>query len=284
MSYAVEVEGLTYVYPSGVKALNNVTLRVREGECAAILGPNGSGKTTLLLNIAGVLRGDGIVRVCGLDVRRHFKEVRRLVGLVFQNPDDQIFTLTVYDEVSFGLRSLGLPEDEVRKRVREVLEYLGLSGCEERSTLSLSFGEKKKVALASVLVLKPRVLLLDEPTLALDPGTREELIEILVRLRRERKTTILIATHDVDAVPLLADTVYVMSNGKIVSQGRPEDVLTDESLLARARLRPPHVSRLFLTLRRQGVPVKEVPLTVERACRTMLDLLKRCPQVDRSDL
>ena len=273
MSYVIEINNLTYTYPNGIKALNDISLKIREGECAAILGPNGSGKTTLLLNIIGILRGSGDVKVCGYDPRKDFDKVRKLIGFVFQNPENQLFTLTVYDEVSFTLRSLKLPDHEIKERVREILKLLKLEGYESRSIYSLSFGEMKKVALATVLVLRPKVLLLDEPTLALDPWIKFEIIEIMKRLNREYGITIVFTTHDVDLVPYVANYVYVMHQGRIIKEGKLNEVLTDKELLENIGLKLPTITEFFIKLKSIGLKVEEIPLTINEAVNQVMKLL-----------
>lgn len=274
MSYVIEVENLTYIYPNGIKALDNISLKVKEGDCVAIIGPNGSGKTTLLLNIVGILKGNGNIKVCGYDPRRDFNKVRKLIGFVFQNPEDQLFTLTVYDEISFTLKSLKIPDQEIRSRIQEVLKFLKLEGYESRSIYSLSFGEMKKVALATALVLKPKILLLDEPTLALDPWMKFEIIEIMKKLNREYGITIVFTTHDVDLVPYIANYVYVMYQGKIIKEGKPNEVLTDKKLLESIGLKIPIITEFFIRLKEFGFKINEIPITIEQALELMLNILK----------
>ncbi len=273
MPYIVEIENLSYTYPNGVKALNNITMKVKEGDCVAIIGPNGAGKTTLLLNMVGILRGAGKVKLYGLDVKKSFDKIRNYVGFVFQNPDDQLFTWTIYDEVSLSLRSLKMSEDEIRRRVKEVLDILGLSGYESRNTLSLSFGEKKKVALASVLVLKPKLLIIDEPTLGLDPDSRDEIVKIIKKLNIDYGITVIFTTHDIDVIPEIANYVYVLSSGELIAEGTPDNILTNENVLKRAGLRVPTVTKLFMELRNRGLRIEKLPLTINDALELLEELL-----------
>ncbi len=225
---AVAVESLTYSYPDGTRALDGLELAVSAEERVALLGANGAGKSTLLLHLNGILACSPQVKILGLTVeKRNLREIRRRVGLVFQNPDDQLFCPTVYDDVAFGPRNLGLAEAEVRDRVRESLDAVGFGEAGERTSFHLSVGQKKRVALASVLAMGCEVLVLDEPTSALDPRGRRELIALLGRIGR----TQLIATHDLDFVAQLCGRAVVMSRGRVVCDETPERVLGDPALL-----------------------------------------------------
>jgi len=264
---AVYTENLTYTYPNGVEALRGVSVKIPDKSCVFILGPNGSGKTTFLLCITGLLRGSGVVRIYGRDPWREFNETRKLIGLVLQDPDDQLFNLTVYDEIAYTLRSMRVPEDEIREQVKLIAEQLGVDHLLDRPVVSLSFGEKKKVALASVLVYRPRIIILDEPTLGLDPASREEMLLLLKDLKG--KFTLIITTHDIELAAELADTVYVFHSGKVAAVGKPEDILTDSDLLAKCCLRSPQITQLFLKL---GLNVKP-PIRLEEAVNILRKLL-----------
>ncbi|MFN7952432.1 MAG: ATP-binding cassette domain-containing protein [bacterium] len=225
---AVAVEALTYAYPDGTRALDALELAVAADERVALLGANGAGKSTLLLHLNGILACSPKVKILGLTVEKgNLREIRRRVGLVFQNPDDQLFCPTVYDDVAFGPRNLGLSEPEVRDRVRDSLDAVGFGDAAERTSFHLSVGQKKRVALASVLAMGCEVLVLDEPTSALDPRGRRELIALLRRIGR----TQLIATHDLDFVAQLCGRAVVLSRGKVVRDESPEAVLGDRALL-----------------------------------------------------
>ncbi len=212
---AITIRNLCYTYPDGTKVLEDVSLEVYEGERIAIVGPNGAGKTTLLLHLNGILRGsDGHVEVFGKNVDKVKKEeIIKEVGIVFQDPDDQLFMPTLFDDLAFGPINMGLKEDEVRERVEKTILSLGLTGYENRCPHHLSGGEKKKAALAAVMSMEPRILVLDEPTANLDPKSRAELIEIVNGLNEREGITVIMATHDVNAVPALADRVLVLNNG-----------------------------------------------------------------------
>jgi len=225
---AVEVRDLSFRYPDGTPALDQVSLQVARGERLALVGPNGAGKSTLLLHLNGLLQGRGLVRICGLTVeKRNLRAVRQKVGLVFQNPEDQLFCPTRRAEVSFGPRNLGLAEDEVGARVRRSMGLVGLAGCEDRLTHRLSWGEKKRAALAAVLALGAEILVVDEPAAFLDGRGRRELIALL----KDLGGTQIIATHDLALVEALCERVLVLSRGRIVAERTPRELCRDAALL-----------------------------------------------------
>lgn len=233
----IEACNLNYSYQDGQTALRDVTFRLEENETIAIIGPNGAGKSTLLQILVGLLKPQqGTITMAGLRVEeRHLKAIRKTAGLVFQNPDDQLFCPTVFDDVAFGPMNLGQTDEQVRQTVAESLKIVGLSGFESRLPHHLSEGEKKRIALASVLATSPEVLLLDEPTSGLDPGTRYELIGLLKRLPGAK----LIVTHDLDLAGELATRVMIMNKGEIKAFGEAGRLLADRHLLARNRLARP---------------------------------------------
>ena len=236
---AINVEGLAYAYPSGPLALAGIDLRVPEGESVALVGPNGAGKTTLFLCLSGVLRpARGRVEVGGLDIRdpAQRRYIPTKVGIVFQNSDDQLFNPTVFDDVAFGPLNLGLPADEVRARVAEALRQVGLEGFEERVPFHLAGGEKRRVALAGVLAMRPEVLLLDEPSLYLDPRGRRELIERINHLG----TTKVIAAHDLEFILATCTRAVLLDRGQIIADGPVRRVLADRALMEEHGLEVPH--------------------------------------------
>jgi cobalt/nickel transport system ATP-binding protein len=242
--------------------LRDVSLRIRPGERIAIVGANGAGKTTLLKALVGLLPVDGEVLAAGERVTNPKHAVAAGVGLVFQNPDDQLFAATVAEDVAFGPRNLGLDEAEVARRTREAIDRLGLGALADRAIETLSFGEKKRACLAGVLAMRPRVLLLDEPTAGLDPAGELELLRYFAELHRAG-ATLVCATHAMDLVPLLADRVLVLDAGSIAADGAPATLLRDAALLRRARLRTPLVAELGLAL--GWTPP---PITVDEARET----------------
>lgn len=219
---------LRYRYPDGTPALDGLDLEVYEGERLGLVGANGAGKSTLLLHLNGVLRGEGDVRVDGLEVdRKTLPRIRELVGLMFQNPDDQLFSTTVFDDVAFGPLQQGTGENELERRVHETLAAVGLEGFGGRTAYHLSLGEKKRVALATILVMNPRLLVLDEPTSGLDPRGRREIAALL----RELPVTQVIASHDLTLVRELCDRVAVLHRGTVAAVGEPEAILSDRDFL-----------------------------------------------------
>jgi len=241
MRPALEIRGLSYSYPDGTRALEGIDLKVFEGERVALVGPNGAGKTTLLLHLNGLLRGEGQIMVFGRPLdRRSLWTIRKEVGLVFQDPDDQLFMPQVFDDVAFGPLNLGLPEAEVRERVAEALRIVGMEGAAERPPHHLSLGERKRIALATVLAMRPRLLALDEPTGNLDPKGRRELIALLQRL----KGTLIIATHDLELVLELCPRAVLLYQGKVVADGLARELLGDERLMLAHGLEVPLSLRL----------------------------------------
>ena len=238
----LEFSGTHYAYPDGTEALRGVDLRVMPGERIALLGPNGAGKSTLMLHANGVLRASaGSVSVGGAAISDvTVRSVRARVGLVFQDPDDQLFMTTVYDDVAFGPRNMGLDRATAEERVHEALHAVELADVASKAGQHLSFGQKKRVALATVLSMRPDLLVLDEPTSNLDPRARRHMIELL----RGLNATMLVATHDMDLAWSLCDRAVVLDAGRIAAAGSREELLTDEALLSRHGLELPWAVRL----------------------------------------
>lgn len=226
---AVEIRGLEFSYPDGQVALRGVDLCVAPGERVAIVGPNGAGKSTLLLHLNGILKGQkGSVRVGDLEVKEpNLRKIRAAVGLVFQNPDDQLFSPTVFDDVAYGPLYMGLAEDQVRQRVTQALQQMNMQKYARRTSHHLSLGEKKRIAIATVLAMDPNVLVLDEPSAGLDPRARRTLITLLDKL----EPTMLISTHDLRLVRELCPRTVVLDEGHVVADGNTSVLLADESLL-----------------------------------------------------
>jgi cobalt transport protein ATP-binding subunit len=227
----VEVGALHYRYPSGIEALKGIDLKLRTGEKVALVGPNGAGKSTLLLHLNGILKAtSGTVRILGRDASsRGIGEVRSLVGLVFQNPDDQLFSPRVFEDVAYGPLYMGLPADEIKGRVGQALASVGMSGFEERRPHELSVGERKRIALATVLSMDPQLLALDEPSAGLDPRARRALIHLLEALPQ----AMLVSTHDMHLVNDLFPRMVIMDAGQIVADGPTSKLLDDVDLLQR---------------------------------------------------
>lgn len=237
MHHAIEIRDLKFAYPDGRQVLRGVTLRVPPDRKTALVGPNGAGKSTLLLHLNGLLQGEGEITVAGIPVPDgDLGRVRAAVGFVFQNPDDQLFSPTVFDDVAFGPLHMGLPEEEVRDRVAQALETVNMPDFAGRVSHHLSIGEKKRIAIATVLSMKPEILVLDEPTAGLDPRARRNLINYL----RDLPMTMLVSTHDMAMVAELFPSVAIMDEGQIVAEGLTSKILADKSLLERHGLEAPY--------------------------------------------
>jgi cobalt/nickel transport system ATP-binding protein len=237
MTPSLEVRDLAYAYPDGYQALYGVNLTVERRERVAVLGPNGAGKTTLVLHLNGILRpGHGSVTVAGLDVTgEHLLEIRRRVGVVFQDPDDQLFMPTVREDVAFGPANLGIRGDELDTRVRHALDQVGMLDYIDRPPHHLSFGQRRRVAVSTVLAMQPEILVLDEPSSNLDPASRRELADIL----RDLDLTTLMVTHDLPYALELCPCAVILDNGIIVANGPTHDLLCDDDLMRKHRLELP---------------------------------------------
>jgi cobalt/nickel transport system ATP-binding protein len=228
MHHSIEVEHLSYSYPDGHVALSDISLSIVPGEKAALVGPNGAGKSTLVLHLNGILSGQGKVRVCSLDVvKENLGRVRSQVGMVFQSPEDQLFSPTVFDDVAFGPLYQGLPAEEVQQRVDEALGAVHMDEYKKRVSHHLSVGEKKRIAIATVLSMRPEVLALDEPTAGLDPRARRSLIQLLDEL----PLTMLVSTHDMRMVGEILPRMIIMDEGRIVADGPTDMLMNDIALL-----------------------------------------------------
>ena len=234
---AVEIRGLTFAYPDGHLALAGVDLTIDPGERVAVLGPNGAGKTTLVLHLNGIHSPtSGEVRISGLPVAKpQLKEIRRRVGIVFQDPDDQLFMPTVRDDVAFGPANLGLRGAELDRRVVEALAAVGMADCADRPPHHLSFGQRRRVAAATVLAMRPDILVFDEPSSNLDPAARREFADIV----RSLDMTTLMVTHDLPYALELCDRAVILDEGRLVADGPTRDLLVDDDLMRSHRLELP---------------------------------------------
>jgi cobalt/nickel transport system ATP-binding protein len=237
MNTALEISDLTFSYPDGRQVLNSVNLQIDKGERVALLGPNGAGKTTLVMHLNGILLSDqGIVKVAGIKVdKENLFEVRKRVGLVFQDPDDQLFMTTVRDDVAFGPSNIGIQGEELNEVVDYALDQVKMKEFADRPPHHLSFGQRRRVAVATVLAMKPDILVLDEPSSNLDPASRRELAEILLNL----DVTIFMVTHDLPYALEICPRAAILNNGKIVADGNTRDLLGDEELMESNRLELP---------------------------------------------
>jgi cobalt transport protein ATP-binding subunit len=240
---AIEIENLRFTYRDGTPALRGVSFSVPRGACVGLIGPNGAGKSTLMLHLNGLLPekwngNEGVIRVAGQTLRPdNLQEIRRKVGLLFQDPNDQLFCPTVYEDVAFGPQQFNLNEDEIATRVADALQRVGLEGFERRAPHHLSGGEKRRVCLAGVLACQPEILVLDEPTSNLDPRGKRQLKTLL----RQIPITQIIATHDLELVAELCSHVIILNHGQVVAQGPTLDLLNDEALMLKHDLERPHI-------------------------------------------
>jgi cobalt/nickel transport system ATP-binding protein len=236
MHHSIEIEKLSYSYPDRHMALSNITLVVQPGEKVALVGPNGAGKSTLILHLNGILSGTGQVRICGLDVNKEtLGNIRAMVGMVFQSPEDQLFSPRVFDDVAYGPVYQGLPPEVIQERVAHALEAVGMSDYVQRVSHHLSMGEKKRIAIATVLSMEPEVLILDEPTAGLDPRSRRAFINLL----RELPLTMLVSSHDMLFVEELFPRMVILDEGRLVADGETGVLMRDEQLLAAHGLERP---------------------------------------------
>ncbi len=244
MAKIIKVANLNYRYPDGTIGLKDVSFEVEEGETLVIIGANGTGKSTLFMNLMGVLDGDGYIEIMGLTLNKeNLKEIRRRMGIVFQNPDDQLFCPTVMDDVSFGPLNLGWKSSEVISASQKALAFVGMEGYESRTSYHLSFGEKKRVAIATILSMNPKILLMDEPTSGLDPRSISKFINILYTLKSQERT-LLIVTHDIFLTQEVADRVLVFSEEKKpVAIGNYKEILSNYDLLLKNNLIHQHRHR-----------------------------------------
>ncbi len=228
MKEIIKIEKLEYTYPDGTKALKGIDLGIFEGESVGLIGPNGAGKSTLLLHLNGILRGGGEVEIIGLKIAdENLDIIRSKVGLVFQNPEDQLFMPTIFDDVAFGPINMGMKIEEIKVLVREALQKVDMFDSTDRISHHLSFGEKKKVSIASVLSMQPKVLVLDEPSSNLDPRSRRDLINLLNKFN----ITKIIATHDLKLVSDVCSRSIILDRGRIVADGTTKELLSNKSLL-----------------------------------------------------
>ncbi|NOY54265.1 MAG: ATP-binding cassette domain-containing protein [Deltaproteobacteria bacterium] len=270
------LERLSFTYPDGTKVLKEINLTIRKGDVVAVLGANGCGKTTLLKQLNGLLRPTaGEVRLEGRRVEEYpEREIFSTTGFVFQDPNDQVFSLTVEEDVAYGPRNLGLPEDTVERRVSRALERVEMTAHRGRPVAALSHGQRQRVGIAGVLAMEPKVLILDEPTSGLDPMGVRSIMTLLQRLNRETGLTLIVATHAVDLVPLYIGRIVIMSRGRIVREGSPSEALLSSSEMERCRLHLPHIAELMEALKEQDrFPLKKIPLTIGEARREIVKLV-----------
>ncbi len=273
------IEHLSHRYSDGTLALDDVSLNFERGERLALLGPNGSGKTTLLNHLNGILKPTlGNIYFDDKPVAYDAKSLlnlRKRVGFVFQDPNDQLFASSVKQDVAFGPLNLGYTPDHVKELVDEALSTVGMTDFKDKPPHFLSGGQKKRVALAGVLAMEPEIIIMDEPTSSLDPMATSGILHILRRLNKEKGISLVLATHDVDIVPLFADKLCILDRGKVVSQGTPKASFSDTELIRKVNLRSPRIAHLFEVLKKEdNLPVAdELPLTISEARKEILRLI-----------
>ncbi|MBI5142850.1 MAG: ATP-binding cassette domain-containing protein [Nitrospirae bacterium] len=270
---AIETRGLSYNYPDRTAALADINIAVKKGGFTGILGSNGSGKTTMLRCVDGLIRNfGGTVLIEGRDVKKLSpREIYSRMGLVFQNPDDQLFAGTLWEDVAFGPTNMGFASNEIDRRVKAALADVELDGLAGKSIQHLSFGQKKRACIAGLLAMGHGILLLDEPTAGLDPMGEYRMMRLLAKLNRENGTTILMATHSVDLVPLFLDELIILSRGQVHRHGSPEDVFTAPEEMAGVKLRLPQIAELIHELKhKDNIPFDRLPLTVGEARREII--------------
>lgn len=268
-SPVLSVKNLTYYYPKDKLALDDVSFDIYPGEKVAIVGPNGAGKTTLFLHMNSTIKSKGHIFIDGQDVADMNPTERvKKVGIMFADPDNQLFMPTVFDDVAFGPLNLGLSKDDVEQRVLEAMEMTGITELKNRVPHHLSLGQKKKVVLASIISMKPKVLILDEPTANLDPKSQRDVLNIVAKLNTEGMT-IVISTHDVNLLSELAERVYVL-NKKIIETGTPREIFSDSDLLSENNLEASDIFKFFRFLRSVGFNCEELPLSFDDAVNEIL--------------
>ena len=279
----IQIENLTYQYAHTDKpALVDINLSIKKGEYLAIIGPCGAGKTSLALSLNGIVPhmtvGEmrGKVLVDGIDTTQtQVRDLAHIVGMVFDNPEYQLSQSTVLSEMAIGLENIGIPRDEMLKRIVVALEIVGLSGLEERSPLALSGGQQQRLAIAAALSMYPKVLVLDEPTSNLDPMGKEEVFAVTARLNQEKQMTVVIVEHEVEVIASYADRVIVLDKGQIVNSGNVNDIFSDIDSLDGIGVRSPQVTAIASGLEKKGYHFENLPVTLDGADATFSDWLKQ---------
>lgn len=273
----IETKNLSFTYPDGTKALKNVNLQIKKGEKIAIMGPNGAGKSTLFSHFNGLTEPtSGHVEVDGEKIifdREELLKVRQKVGIVFQNPNDQLFAPTVKEDVAFGPMNLGLDYDEVKNRITEALEMVGMSGFEDKTPHHLSGGQQKRVAIAGIIAMRPEIMILDEPTAGLDPEGVDKVLNILNKLNDEGMS-IVVSSHDIEMINHFADRIFVLYDGEIIAQGDKHHIFSDKKLIKKAHLRNPVTTEILYKLKENGIDVDTEKITVDEAVEEILKKIK----------
>lgn len=273
----LETKNLSFTYPDGTKALKNINIQIKKGEKIAIIGPNGAGKSTLFSHFNGLTEPtSGHVEIDGEKIifnREELLKVRQKVGIVFQDPNDQLFAPTVKEDVAFGPMNLGLDYDEVKTRITESLEMVGMKGFEDKTPHHLSGGQQKRVAIAGIIAMRPEIMILDEPTAGLDPEGVDKVLTILNDLNSEGMS-IVISSHDIEMVNQFADKIFVLYDGEIIAQGDKHQIFSDKELIKKTHLRPPVTTEILYKLKENGLDVDTEKITVDETVKEILNTKK----------
>ncbi len=268
---SIETRDISYHYPNGSNVLEKINFKVEKGSKVALLGANGAGKSTLFLHFNGIIKPTtGTLYIDGEEVKydnKSLMKLRQKIGIVFQNPDDQLIAPTVMEDVAYGPLNIGLSKEEIKERVKESLKQVGMEGFEKIAPHQLSGGQKKRVAIAGILAMQPEIMVLDEPTSGLDPRGASQIMKLLYKLN-EKGITIVISTHDVDMVPLYASKVYIMSAGHIIKEGTPREIFSDVKNIRDSNLRLPRIAHLMEILDKEDNEIfckPPYPLTIGEA-------------------
>lgn len=269
----LSTENLSFTYPDGTQALKNINIEIEKGEKVAIIGPNGAGKSTLFSHFNGLTEPtSGCVKIEGKPIsfeKDELLKVRQKVGIVFQDPNDQLFAPTVKEDIAFGPMNLGLSYDEVEKRVEDALKMVGMENYENKTPHHLSGGQQKRIAIAGIIAMKPELMILDEPTAGLDPDGVEKVLNIMNQLNEEGMTLI-ISSHDIDMISKYADKIFVLYNGEIIESGNKNKIFSDMELLKKAHLRTPITTEILYNLKESGLNVNTEKISVEDTCAEII--------------
>ncbi len=265
----LETVDLAFTYPDGTHALKGINMDIKKGEKVAVMGANGAGKSTLFSHFNGLTKPtSGFIKVDGKKMeydKKSLLKIRQKVGVVFQNPDDQLFAPSVKEDVAFGPMNLGLNLDEVDKRVAEALEMVGMGGFEDKAPHHLSGGQQKRVSIAGIVAMYPEIMILDEPTAGLDPQGVDQVLSILNQLN-EGGMSLVVSSHDVEMITEFADRVFIVHDGEIIAEGPTNEIFSNHEILKKAHLRPPKASEMLHRLQKQGLTVEPNKLTTKEAC------------------
>lgn len=269
----LSTENLSFTYPDGTQALKNINIEIEKGEKVAIIGPNGAGKSTLFSHFNGLTEPtSGCVKIEGKPIsfeKDELLKVRQKVGIVFQDPNDQLFAPTVKEDIAFGPMNLGLSYDEVEKRVEDALKMVGMENYEDKTPHHLSGGQQKRIAIAGIIAMKPELMILDEPTAELDPDGVEKVLNIMNQLNEEGMTLI-ISSHDIDMISKYANKIFVLYNGEIIESGNKNKIFSDMELLKKAHLRTPITTEILYNLKESGLNVNTEKISVKDTCAEII--------------